>query len=69
VNDVRKISSRTKRRPQQNVVYKMHKMFTAMIDLIRTDSLIPKTIHYAKKMITVVIETFARCQLYRLLWP
>jgi len=24
---------------------------------------------YALKMITVVIETFARCQLYRLLWP
>jgi len=24
---------------------------------------------YAQKMITVVIETFARCQLYRLLWP
>jgi len=23
----------------------------------------------ALKMITVVIETFARCQLYRLLWP
>jgi len=23
---------------------------------------------YALKMITVVIETFARCQLYRLLW-
>jgi len=25
--------------------------------------------YYAQKMITVVIETFARCQLYRLLWP
>jgi len=24
---------------------------------------------YAQKMITVVIETFARCQLYRLIWP
>ena len=24
---------------------------------------------YALRMITVVIETFARCQLYRLLWP
>jgi len=24
---------------------------------------------YALRMITVVIKTFARCQLYRLLWP
>jgi len=24
---------------------------------------------YALRMITVDIETFARCQLYRLLWP
>jgi len=28
-----------------------------------------KILCYAQKMITVVIETFARCQLYRLLWP
>jgi len=28
-----------------------------------------KTFCYALRMITVVIETFARCQLYRLLWP
>jgi len=26
-------------------------------------------ISYALRMITVVIETFARCPLYRLLWP
>jgi len=30
---------------------------------------IPMRSCYALKMITVVIETFARCQLYRLLWP
>jgi len=46
----------------RNVV-NIHNQLTA---LLGWDKL---TYCYALKMITVVIETFARCQLYRLLWP